>query len=35
MEMRGWILQVQACEVDDEAPPTHFHGHFKAHDIYY
>ena len=21
--------------IDREAPPTHFHGHFKAHNIYY
>ena len=21
--------------MDHEAPPTHFHGHFPAHDIYY
>ena len=26
----AWI-----CEIDHEAPPTHFHEHFKAHDIYY
>ena len=23
------------CKIGDEAPPTHFHGHFKAHDIHY
>ena len=21
--------------IDHEAPPTHFHKHFKQHDIYY